>query len=87
MTPQLIIALDAAALLTTVAAALFWYRASQRGLRRLTIHETFDYHDLNRIVNAINRNNILNRRAALASGGSALLIGLRMMVDLLSKWS
>jgi hypothetical protein len=41
-------------------------------VRRVSKHEEFDRADLNRVLVAFNPSNLLNRRAALASGVSAL---------------
>ncbi len=63
--------LDFSAVLASAVAAWFWYKASNQLIHRVTPHETFDYHDLNRVIVAINRNGIRNRRAALASAVAA----------------
>lgn len=66
--------LDVFALVTALLAAWLWFQASSMALRRLSRHEELDFHDINRIVTAINRSQILNRRAALATAASALVI-------------
>ena len=68
--------LDFSAVLASAVAAWFWYRASAQLIHRVTPHETFDYHDLNRVIVAINRNGIRNRRAALASAVAAAIFAL-----------
>lgn len=68
--------LDFSAVLASAVAAWFWYRASNQLIHRVTPHETFDYHDLNRVIVAINRNGIRNRRAALASAVAAAIFAL-----------
>lgn len=65
--------LDFSAVFASAIAAWFWYRASNQLIHRVTPHETFDYHDLNRVIVAINRNGIRNRRAALASAAAAAI--------------
>ncbi|KAA2244352.1 hypothetical protein [Salinarimonas soli] len=81
----LIIAMDIAALLASLAAAALWLRASGRTVRRISYRETLDAADFNRIVTALNRTQILNGRAAAASGLAALFVSLRFLVDLLTR--
>lgn len=68
--------LDLAAIVASAAAAWFWHVASNQIIHRVTRHETFDYHDLNRVIVSINRNGIRNRRAALASAVAAAVLAL-----------
>jgi len=68
--------LDFSAVLASAVAAWFWYKASNQLIHRATPHDTFDYHDLNRVIVAINRNGIRNRRAALASAVAAAIFAL-----------
>lgn len=75
--------LDAAIVVAAVLSAWFWLRASGRKVRRVSKHENFDYADLNRLVVALNRAQILNARAARATAAAALLGGLRVMLDFL----
>lgn len=70
-------ALDIFALVTALAAAWFWWLASRSPMRRIDKDEELDYHDLNRLVVAFNRTQILNSRAALATAASALCVALR----------
>jgi hypothetical protein len=66
--------LDLTAIVASAVAAWFWYLASNQVIHRVTPHETFDYHDLNRVIVSINRNGIRNRRAALASAAAAAVL-------------
>ncbi len=75
--------LDLVALASAVAAAWLWYRASSNVVRRIEKDEEIDNRDLNRIVVAINRTQILNRRAALATAVSALAFAAKTANDLL----
>ena len=75
--------LDAAIVVTAVLSAWFWLRASGKRVRRVSKHETFDYADINRLVVALNRAQILNARAAKATAAAALLGGLRVLLDFL----
>ncbi len=53
--------LDLFALSTALVAAWLWYRAGNCPTRRISLGETIDAQDFNRIVTAINRAGILNR--------------------------
>lgn len=77
--------LDGVVIATALLAAWFWYGASRRRLRRISRFEELDSADLNRIVTTINRNNLLNSRAALAAAASAAALALRFAADLLAK--
>ncbi len=79
----MIFALDIVAMVTAFASSILWFLASGRSLRRVQRGEVIDEHDLNRIVTAFNRNQVLNGRAALATGVSATAVGLRMLLPLL----
>jgi hypothetical protein len=79
----MILALDIAAMLAAFASSMLWFMASGRSLRRVHRGEVLDEHDFNRIITAFNRNQILNGRAALATGISAIAVGLRFLVQLL----
>lgn len=79
--PTLFYVLDGAAILTALVAAVFWYQAGIRSVRRVSKFENLDAADINRIVVAFNRTAILNRRAALASAASALCIALRFAAE------
>ena len=68
--------LDFATIIASALAAWFWYQASANQIHRVHASETFDYHDLNRVIVAINRNAIRNRRAALASAVAAALLAI-----------
>lgn len=72
--------LDLGSIAASAAAAWFWYRASAARLQRAAHGETFDYHDLNRVIVAINRNNLRNRNAALASAIAAAVLALDLLV-------
>ena len=73
-------AIDICAIAASIAAAVLWYRASATEIHRVTFHEVFDYHDLNRVIVAINRNNLRNRSAALASAIAAALLVIDLAV-------
>ncbi len=81
----LITIVDVTALLTALIAAWFWFRASERQVRRVSYRETLDAADYNRLVIALNRAQLLNSRAAIATGVSALLVAIRLFLDLLIR--
>ncbi len=77
----LLTALDLGAIITAIFASAFWYQAGARTVRRVSRFEVFDVADINRMVTAMNRSAILNRRAALASAASAACFALRFAAD------
>lgn len=77
----LIRGLDLAIMATALAASWFWLQASGQRLRRISRTEELDVADMNRIVVAINRSQIMNARAALTSALAALLTAVRFAVD------
>jgi hypothetical protein len=76
---------DMAALVASLAAAWLWFQASRRTVRRISYQETLDAADFNRIVTALNRTNLLNGRAAAASGVAALCVAARLLLDLIAR--
>jgi hypothetical protein len=83
LSPWFIISLDLLAITVTAIAAYLWWRASGTRLRRIDKKEEVDFHDLNRIIVSMNRSQILNSRAAIASAASALLIAMRFAAGML----
>ncbi len=77
--------LDLFALLSALIAAWLWYKASSNRVRRIDKDESLDHRDFNRIVVMMNRTQLLNRRAALATAASALAIALKFAYDLLTR--
>jgi hypothetical protein len=80
------LALDALGVATALLAAWWWYLAGTRQLRRVSRFEPLDAGDFNRVITAINRNGVLNRRAALAAAAPAVSVALRFAVDLIAIW-
>lgn len=80
--PVLFTFLDILAILAALAASILWYNAGARPVRRISKFETLDAADLNRLVVAMNRSAILNRRAALATAASTLCLALRFAASL-----
>jgi len=81
-----ILVLDALGVATALLAAWWWYLAGSRRLRRLSRFEALDAADFNRIITAINRNNALSCRAALAAPCSAVCVAFRFAFDLRAAW-
>jgi hypothetical protein len=79
---KLLIIFDLLAIGAAVTAAWLWFKASAREQRRITADEDITSADLNRLVTAYNRSNLLNRRAALATAFSAIFLALKIMADL-----
>lgn len=74
--------LDFLILFSALAASALWLRASSKRLRRISKNEELDHADYNRIVIALNRTQILNSQAALATGLTTALAGLRLIMEL-----
>jgi hypothetical protein len=84
LTPSIPRLLDLLALITALVAAWLWYKASKSPTRRISLKEQIDAQDFNRIVTAMKRSGLLNRRAALATAASALALALKIAHDLLT---
>ena len=80
--PILFYILDTLTILSALVASWLWYMAGSQSVRRISRPERLDAADINRLVVAMNRAAILNRRAALATAASALFIALRFAVSL-----
>jgi hypothetical protein len=80
----LIVAFDIAILISAALSAWFWWKASGKKLRRIARDEVLDARDINRIIVTINRGQILNARAALATAASAALVAMRYLLTLLN---
>jgi hypothetical protein len=73
--------LDAFIVCAALTSAWYWYLASDRRLRRITEHEALNVSDLNRVIAAINKMQILSARAAMATAAAAFLAALRFGLD------
>jgi hypothetical protein len=80
----LILVLDVLAIAAALLASWLWYNAGRRPARRISRFETLDAADINRLVTAMNRSALLNKRAALASAVSAACFALRFSATLLA---
>lgn len=67
--------------LGALASSYLWWLASRQRLRRMSRLEELDAGDMNRIVTALNRTQILNARAALLASATAALAAVRMGVQ------
>lgn len=79
----LVVVLDLAIVAAALASAWLWWLASGRRVRRVSRREVLDSADMNRLITALNRTQILNRRAALATACAAVIAVIRLGIDAL----
>lgn len=72
---------DALIVCAALTSAWYWYLASDRRLKRITEHEILNRSDLNRVIAAINKSQLLSARAAMATAIAALLTAIRFAWD------
>jgi hypothetical protein len=82
MEPDLIVALDLAIVACAATSGMFWYLASRRQVRRISRSEVLNSLDINRLIVAFNRAQLLNRRAAMATSATGILAAIRLCLDL-----
>lgn len=82
MEPELVVALDLAIVACAALSGLFWYLASRRQVRRISRREVLDSGDINRLIIAFNRAQLLNRRAAMATSATGMLAAIRLWLDI-----
>jgi hypothetical protein len=82
MQSAVLLILDAAAIAAALLASWLWYLSSRNRVRRVARDEELNAIDINRIVVAINRSQILNAQAALVTAVSAVAVALRMITGL-----
>ncbi|MBV50075.1 MAG: hypothetical protein CMN10_16120 [Roseobacter sp.] len=82
----IIFLLDLSIIVTAFLSGIFWWRASRGRMRRICRDEVLDAADLNRMVVAYNRTQILNARAALATAVAGILAGLRLSANYLIQF-
>jgi hypothetical protein len=80
----MLLVIDTFSIVSALLASWLWFRASGKRLRRISRDEVIDSADLNRIVVAINRAQILNSQAALATAVSAFIVAMRFSWDMIS---
>ena len=78
MEPVILAAIDTLIVCTAFLASALWFRASRRKVRRIRRNEELDYHDFNRIITAMNRTQILNAQAALATAATTILASISL---------
>ncbi len=81
MFPYVLKALDAAIVVAALASSWMWWLASCQRVRRISRTEELDAADINRMVTALNRTQILNSRAALATAAATVLAGVRLALN------
>lgn len=74
--------LDLLSVAFALVSAWFWWVASRNRVRRISRREELDAADINRLVIALNRTQILNARAATSTAAAALLVAARFGLDL-----
>jgi hypothetical protein len=79
-----VLVLDLLIIATALASAWLWWAASRHRVRRVSRDEELDAADINRLVTALNRTQILSARAALATALAAALAGLRLLLNALA---
>jgi hypothetical protein len=77
----MIAAFDIAIGLGALASSYLWWLASRQRLRRMSRLGELDAGDVNRIVIALNRTQILNATAALLASATAALAAARMVIQ------
>ncbi len=80
-TAPLLFAADLSIAALALASGWFWWVASRQRLRRISRNEQLDAADINRIVTALNRTQIMNARAAAMASVAAVLAALRMVIQ------
>jgi hypothetical protein len=80
----LLLPLDLLIIAAATASGILWFRASKGRMRRVSATEHLNHQDLNRLVVAFNRTQLLNRRAALATALAAFAGAVRMALGLLT---
>ncbi|MEO1922000.1 hypothetical protein T8S45_05655 [Blastomonas marina] len=81
--PVFFILFDLSIVMAALVSGLFWWQASQRGLRRVSREEILDHADFNRLVVAFNRSRVLNARAAIATAAASILAAMRLGANLI----
>lgn len=74
------LAIDFGIVAAALASSWLWWKASTQRIRRISRTEELDAGDINRIVTALNRAQMLNARAALATAIAAFLAGMRIAI-------
>lgn len=83
---QVLLTLDFLTVLAAFGSAILWFLSSRNRVRRISRHEELDAADINRIVVALNRSQILSARAAAMTGLAALLASIRLSLNAVSTF-
>ncbi len=83
MHQAVLLAIDFGIVAAALASSWLWWKASGQRLRRISRREELDAADINRMVTALNRTQMLNARAALATAIAAFLAGARIAIGML----
>ena len=81
---SVLLALDLLIAGAALASAFLWWAASRHRVRRISRHEVLDAADINRLVTALNRTQILSSRAAFATALAAVLAAVRVCLSALA---
>ena len=81
---DVVFALDLLIAGAALASAWLWWAAGRHRVRRISRNEVLDAADINRLVTALNRTQILNSRAALATALAAVLAAFRVCLTALA---
>jgi uncharacterized iron-regulated membrane protein len=73
--------LDFSIIAAALMSAWMWWKASRQRMRRISRREELDAADINRLVTALNRTQILNARAALSTAIATVLAGIRLALS------
>lgn len=76
------IVFDLAIVCFAVASAWLWWASSRHRVRRISRCEPLDAADINRIVVAVNRSQMLNARAALTTACARTIAALRLVLEM-----
>lgn len=64
-----------------ISSVLLWWTSSRHRVRRISRREALDAADINRLVGALNRAQMLNMRAAFMTACAGALAALRLALD------
>lgn len=82
---QLIVILDLSIISFAVTSSVLWWASSRHRVRRISRLDEPDAADINRLVVALNRSQILNSRAALTTACAGVLAAIRLALDVAGR--
>ena len=80
----IILGLDSLVAASALLSSWYWFLASEHRVRRVSRREQLDAADINRLVTALNRTQVLNSRAALSTALAAIIATFRMLLNILN---